>query len=62
MPRSPEALSPRDIVRSGLCIGCGACTLVAEDSAMGWDGQGFRKPAVIRSERTPQQPKSRRGR
>lgn len=41
----PEALSPREIARSGLCIGCGACTLVAEDSAMRWDRDGFRKPA-----------------
>jgi coenzyme F420-reducing hydrogenase beta subunit len=45
MPRSPEALSPREIARSGLCIGCGACTLVASDSAMAWDRDGFRKPA-----------------
>ena len=34
-----EALSPRDIVRSKLCIGCGACA-----SAMAWDGYGQRKP------------------
>lgn len=40
----PE-LSPAAIVRSDLCIGCGACTLTAEDSAMRWDRDGFRKPA-----------------
>lgn len=45
MPRSPErALSPRDIIRSDLCIGCGACALTASDSAMKWDRDGFRKP------------------
>lgn len=45
MPRLPDALSPDAIIRSDLCIGCGACTLVAEDSAMRWDRDGFRKPA-----------------
>jgi coenzyme F420-reducing hydrogenase beta subunit len=45
MPRSPEAFSPSEIARSDLCIGCGACTLVAPDSAMTWDRDGFRKPA-----------------
>ena len=40
-----KPLSPRDIARSDLCIGCGACTLVAPDSAMAWDRDGFRKPA-----------------
>ncbi|WP_300974806.1 Coenzyme F420 hydrogenase/dehydrogenase, beta subunit C-terminal domain [Sphingomonas sp. LHG3406-1] len=44
MPPSPE-LSPAEIVRSDLCIGCGACTLTAADSAMRWDRDGFRKPA-----------------
>jgi hypothetical protein len=44
MPPLPE-LSPREIVRSDLCIGCGACTLTADDSAMRWDRDGFRKPA-----------------
>jgi coenzyme F420-reducing hydrogenase beta subunit len=39
------AFSPTDIVRSDLCIGCGACTLVAGDGAMAWDRDGFRKPA-----------------
>lgn len=45
MPLSPEALSPAEIARSGLCIGCGACALTADDSAMAWDRDGFRKPA-----------------
>jgi coenzyme F420-reducing hydrogenase beta subunit len=44
MPRLAE-LSPAEIVRSDLCIGCGACTLTATDSAMRWDRDGFRKPA-----------------
>jgi coenzyme F420-reducing hydrogenase beta subunit len=39
------SLSPADIIRSDLCIGCGACTLTAPDSAMAWDRDGFRKPA-----------------
>nr|WP_314444385.1 Coenzyme F420 hydrogenase/dehydrogenase, beta subunit C-terminal domain [uncultured Sphingomonas sp.] len=43
MPPLPE-LSAGEIVRSGLCIGCGACTLTALDSAMHWDRDGFRKP------------------
>ena len=44
MPRLAE-FSPAEIVRSDLCIGCGACTLTATDSAMRWDRDGFRKPA-----------------
>jgi coenzyme F420-reducing hydrogenase beta subunit len=44
MPPLPE-LSPADLIRSDLCIGCGACTLTARDSAMRWDRDGFRKPA-----------------
>ena len=44
LPEAP-ALSPDDIVRSDLCIGCGACTLTAVDSTMRWDRDGFRKPA-----------------
>lgn len=43
MPPLPE-LSAREIVRSGLCIGCGGCTLTAADSTMAWDRDGFRKP------------------
>lgn len=43
-PLPDLALSPGEIARSGLCIGCGGCTLVAADSAMRWDRDGFRKP------------------
>jgi coenzyme F420-reducing hydrogenase beta subunit len=41
-PRSGPAdrlVAPRDIVGSGLCIGCGAC-----GARMGWDRHGFLKP------------------
>ena len=44
MPPSPEAVSPRDIVRSGLCIGCGACAAEQPGAAMAWDAHGFLKP------------------
>ena len=45
MPPSPEAkLSPREVVRSGLCIGCGGCTATDERAVMRWDRDGFRKP------------------
>ena len=44
LPEVP-ALSPDEIIRSDHCIGCGACTLTAADSAMRWDHDGFRKPA-----------------
>jgi coenzyme F420-reducing hydrogenase beta subunit len=36
-------VSPRDIVRSGLCVGCGSCA-AAEGRAMRWDRDGFLKP------------------
>jgi coenzyme F420-reducing hydrogenase beta subunit len=42
--RSPDLLAPRDIVRSGLCIGCGACAARSE-AEMRWDRYGFLKPA-----------------
>jgi len=48
-------LSPDQIVRSDLCIGCGACTLVADDSAMRWDRDGFRKPTGSFAGRTSQE-------
>jgi coenzyme F420-reducing hydrogenase beta subunit len=52
MPPLPDLpLSPGDIARSDLCIGCGACTMVAEDSAMRWDRDGFCKPAGAFAER-----------
>lgn len=45
----PEAanrlVSPRDIVRSGMCIGCGSCA-VTNDGSMQWDADGFWKPAL----------------
>ena len=46
-PRSSGAdrlVSPKDIVRSGLCIGCGSCAAAQPDAAMAWDRDGFRKP------------------
>ncbi|WP_245858189.1 Coenzyme F420 hydrogenase/dehydrogenase, beta subunit C-terminal domain [Sphingomonas guangdongensis] len=48
----PVALSPRDVTRSGLCIGCGSCA-ARPDGRMEWDSYGQRKPAGARqSERT----------
>jgi coenzyme F420-reducing hydrogenase beta subunit len=41
-PRSQQAerlVEPEDMVRSGLCVGCGACA-----ERMGWDRNGFLKP------------------
>lgn len=63
--RSPEArpppadpVSPRDIVRSGLCIGCGGCVASnrarAAGARMGMDAYGQLKPRGGRAwERTP---------
>ncbi|GAA4017826.1 Coenzyme F420 hydrogenase/dehydrogenase, beta subunit C-terminal domain [Sphingomonas swuensis] len=60
MPPSPErALSPNALAGSDLCIGCGACTLLAEDSAMGWDRDGFRKPAGDFADRSSEDVASR---
>jgi coenzyme F420-reducing hydrogenase beta subunit len=44
--RDPALVSPRDIVESGLCIGCGACvaTTGGKEARMGWDGYGQLKP------------------
>lgn len=39
-----HALSPAQIVRSGLCIGCGACAS-STGAAMEWDGYGQLKPS-----------------
>jgi coenzyme F420-reducing hydrogenase beta subunit len=49
MQRFPKArpepgLAPRDIVRSGLCIGCGACAAAAPGARMEWDRFGQLKP------------------
>jgi coenzyme F420-reducing hydrogenase beta subunit len=40
MRRLPDLVSPRDIVGSGLCIGCGSCAA----GPMRWDKSGFLKP------------------
>lgn len=42
MERIP--VSPRDIVRSGLCIGCGGCVANQADATMRWDRFGQLKP------------------
>lgn len=43
---APRLFSPRDIVGSDLCIGCGACVAQAGGSAtMRWDAYGQLKPA-----------------
>jgi coenzyme F420-reducing hydrogenase beta subunit len=38
-----RVVSPGEVVRSGLCIGCGSCAASA-GAAMRWDGDGFLKP------------------
>ncbi len=46
-PRLSEAerlVSPRDIVESGLCIGCGSCAANRPNARMVWDRDGFHKP------------------
>jgi coenzyme F420-reducing hydrogenase beta subunit len=50
-PRSPAAdqlVSPGDIVRSGLCIGCGSCAASQPGATMEWDRDGFLKPRGAR--------------
>src|SRR3954447_14056196 len=37
--------SPADIVRSGMCIGCGSCAAGGSTATMRWDRDGFLKPA-----------------
>jgi len=63
MPFSPEsmastdAVSPDQIVRSGLCIGCGACAGTNEAARMRMDAYGQFKPegpSAWRRERSPQ--------
>lgn len=45
MPSSPEiAISPRQIIASGMCIGCGACA-VGSNAHMALDAYGQFKPA-----------------
>jgi coenzyme F420-reducing hydrogenase beta subunit len=36
--------SPAEIVRSGLCIGCGSCAAANPSAGMQWDKDGFLKP------------------
>jgi coenzyme F420-reducing hydrogenase beta subunit len=46
-PRAEGAdrlVSPADIVRSGLCIGCGSCVAARAGAAMHWDKDGFLEP------------------
>ena len=44
--KSAERLySPADIVRSGLCVGCGSCAVSHSAATMRWDEHGFLKPA-----------------
>jgi coenzyme F420-reducing hydrogenase beta subunit len=40
----PAPIAPRDIVRAGLCIGCGACVAGRRDARMAWDRFGQWKP------------------
>jgi coenzyme F420-reducing hydrogenase beta subunit len=42
--RTDALCSPRDIVRSGLCIGCGSCVAGRADASMRWDSHGQLKP------------------
>lgn len=45
MQPSPESrLSPREVMRAGLCVGCGSCASTQSDAAMRWDNHGFLKP------------------
>jgi coenzyme F420-reducing hydrogenase beta subunit len=41
--RTP-VVAPRDIVRSGLCIGCGSCAAGRAGGSMRWNRDGFRAP------------------
>lgn len=42
--RDRRLVSPRDVVRSGLCIGCGSCAAQAQGVRMAFDGDGHLKP------------------
>ncbi|MBO9624282.1 MAG: Coenzyme F420 hydrogenase/dehydrogenase, beta subunit C-terminal domain [Sphingomonas sp.] len=42
--RAAAPVSRRQIVDSGLCIGCGACAHAAPDGRMDWDAHGLLKP------------------
>lgn len=42
MRRLPEtALSPRAVIRAGLCVGCGSCASAEPKASMTWDRRGF---------------------
>ena len=41
---SDDLIASRDIIRSGLCVGCGSCAANSSDAAMRWDRHGFLKP------------------
>ena len=48
-PKLPDAsasrlYAPADIVKSGLCIGCGGCAAVHPTASMTWNEDGFLKP------------------
>ncbi|MFN4142653.1 Coenzyme F420 hydrogenase/dehydrogenase, beta subunit C-terminal domain [Aestuariivirga sp.] len=40
----PAALAPRDVVKAGLCIGCGSCAAAEPSAAMRWDEHGQLTP------------------
>jgi coenzyme F420-reducing hydrogenase beta subunit len=42
-------LSPREIVGSGLCIGCGGCTTLDPAMQMGWNANGHLEPKTTAS-------------
>lgn len=44
MVLQPTLVSPRDVVRSGLCIGCGSCVANRSGTTMRWDKFGQLKP------------------
>ena len=39
-----QLYSPSDVIRSGLCIGCGSCAASFANAQMSWDKDGFLKP------------------
>jgi coenzyme F420-reducing hydrogenase beta subunit len=43
-PKADARLAPRDVVRSGLCIGCGVCAAGEAEARMEWDRFGQLKP------------------
>src|SRR5690348_7925718 len=56
-PRASSAkrlTSRGEIVRSGLCIGCGSCA-ASDGARMVWDRDGFLKPDALSSSQSPEQ-------